>query len=155
MTFVPTISALELAKTSDEIIENGVILEPELPPEILADQLIEQADPEFIAELGRSLIVGQWTKKIRAVRAANAEKKIRERPKGFEHLPLRIRIYGGKTIAWFKANATQLDQFCSIRSGQHKGRKKDDLALQEGRKLRDRLRRQPRGTTAGELLGFE
>jgi hypothetical protein len=156
MPFVPTMSVIELESTADEIIKNGVISETELPPEILVDLLIEQAPARFIAELGRSMIAGNWVRKVRAARHAKVEKRARPRPKGFEHLPLRLPIWGGKTILWYKANATQLDQFCSIRSGQHSGRKTDDLALKEGRKLRDRVkRRRRRGITAGEVLGFD
>jgi len=158
MVFVPTTSVLELDRTAAELIENGIVLEPDLPAEILADKLIDEAEPAFIAELGRSLIVGQWTKKIRAARAAKAVKEAQARPKGFEHLPLRIPIYGGKKVLWYKANAKQLGQFCSIRSRQHGSRKKNDLALKEGRKLRDRVRKRSklhRGITAGEVLGFE
>jgi len=158
MPFVPTMSVIEMERTSDEIIENGAISEPELPAEILVDRLIEASDKRFIAELGRSMIAGAWAKKVRAWRAANAETRERARPKGFEHLPLRIRIYGDKSVSLVKAHYSHMREFCKLRSKQHEGRKKDDPVLREARKLRDRLKRRSkrrRGITAGEVLGFD
>jgi hypothetical protein len=155
MAFVPTISASELARTVQELIENGVISEPELPAEILADRLIEEAERTFIAELGRTLIVRDWTKKIRVARTT---KRKLARPKGFENLPLRIRRHNGTSVSLVKAHYTDLRDFCKVRSREHIARKKDDPVLKEARKLRDRMRRRAkwkRGITVGEVLGLE
>jgi hypothetical protein len=157
MSFVPSMSQDQLTKTALDLIDNGLILNPELPAEILANQLIDEAEDTFREEYGHALLVIAFARMIRADRMKRARI---QRPAGYEHLPLWIRLYNGKRVRLDRATRKHVKEFCKIRRGKLKTRGTEDVILCEGEDLEQKLgkaatKQKRRGITAGELLGFE
>src|SRR5579872_1205970 len=91
MPFAPTLSQGDLERISTELLSNWLILEPELPPEILADRIVSDADPVFRGEFGRTLMIAFFARQIRAERAKQRLSAL-QKPEGFTHLPSWIGV---------------------------------------------------------------
>jgi hypothetical protein len=74
MSTKPRMSLKELNKVAAELAENAALLEPKLSAEILTERLVGEADSKFLAELGRTLLIGFFSRLIRSTRARLARR---------------------------------------------------------------------------------
>lgn len=141
-----------------EIINNELVLEPELPAFKLAERAIEHAEPELIADLGRVLLLAHFTRLVRIERG----KQARERRKqmllpGFEHLPLTLRLRNGKRVPLRMATYSDVRAYYRKLSTKYDSRRRDDPKLSEAKRLLERMRRQNakhRGVHVAEALNL-
>ena len=152
---VPSMSIAELTKTAEELVTNALILEPQLPPPIMAERIISMAEPVFAVELGRSLMIDYFSRLIRSERAKRATIQQPRLP-GCEHLPLRITGKRDRRVALSMATFSDIRQYCWALGRKHLDRKRVDPKLVEAKALMIRMRKPSKknpGITVGEVLG--
>jgi len=137
------------------LVENELILNPDIVPATGAARIVDGMDSTTYAELSRGVLLDLFGSKLRAAR----RKEIRTgRPKlpGFEHLPVWIIGKRGRRIRLLKANPTDLRDYKKLLSQKHKAHKADNPKFAELDKLLDAMRKQPdnRGITVAEVLGI-
>jgi hypothetical protein len=122
-------SAEALETETGELVENGVILHPDLPAAPLAEILLEEAEPGLLRELGRALTIRHLIRAIRAERL-RGRKPIESAPlfAGLNHLPRTITL-DGKRRVFAKANRTQLRAYLTSLHARHKDRIADIEAV--------------------------
>ena len=155
----PQIGLKELEKVAAELAENAALLEPKTPAENLAIRIIEEAEPDFLAELGRMLMVGHFTRLVRAARAAQskADRQQLLLP-GYAHLPIRIIGKRDRRLALRTATYADVQRYCKFLGRQHRERKDNDAKLAEANELLEKMRKaskKTRGITVAEVLGLE
>lgn len=154
MKTAPTLSIRDLTTTAAEMVSSAIILHPQRPAEILADEVADEAEMEFQRQFGRYLMVGFFARAIRSERAKQRRAQI---PEQFRHLPLFIRLPDGSRVRMDKITYSQARRFYQSLGKRHDEKKKTDARRLEAKLLMDSLyqpARKERGITAGEALGF-
>lgn len=154
MKFRPTMSIADLSATADELAADRLILERNVKPEILADRIVEEAEPGFLAELGRSLQVAFFASRIRAKIRKEAAKWRETLPEEFDRLPLWITGKRGKRVRLDRATHTDAVEYCKFLGRKHIDRKSTDVKFTQAQLFRDSLKDNP-GAQAWEALGFD
>lgn len=153
----PKMSVGDLAKTAEEMAANAIILEPRISPVVLAGRLVSEAEPDFVEELARSLMIVYFIRVIRAERAKQARKQRQELLfPGFEHLPMRILGNRDKTVTLARATFSDVRRYYKRLSKKYTERKTDMVKVAEAKALMDKMekfaRKEP-GITVGDVLG--
>ena len=120
MTLSRSLEALETE--AFELIENGVILHPDLPASQLAEILADEADPQFYTELARLLVLRHLRRGIKAERAKHRQ-PVETPPlfEGLDHLPQRITV-NGKRHAFATSTITELRAYIKTLNKRHQER---------------------------------
>jgi hypothetical protein len=105
----------DLQKEALEFTTNWLILEPELPAEMLADRIVSEAEPELLQPLGRVLLVRHFAGLVKSVRTQQRATKPKPAPlfPEWEALPARIITPAGR-VSLKAANVTQLRAYLKV-----------------------------------------
>lgn len=157
MKSAPRMSTEDLARATAEMIENGNLLNPEMPLPVLAERLFSEADREYISEMGRSLIIARFIQLLRVER----RKLLPGRPEQlamFPHAPLNIIGKRGKKVQLLDSTWEDLQRCIWRLTREKKERVKDDPKIADLKALMERVKRaalKNRGITVREVLGIE
>lgn len=155
MKSVPTLSLNDLHLQAAEFVSNAIIRRSGVPSEILADEIIDEAESEFTRQFGRVLMVGFFARAIRTERAKQRRARI---PEQFSHLPLRIRLPNNTIVRLDQMTYTQARSYYFALGRKLDVRKANDARRAEAKALMDALykpAKKQRGITAGQALGFD
>lgn len=151
----PTMSIADLERRASELLQNALILHPDVPSKFLADEIVSEADAVFVREFGRYLMTGFFNRGIHNGRAKQRHSRM---PEEFRHLPLVFRIPGRKSVRFEHAMHTDVQRYYFYLGKQLDGRKKTDLRRAEAKLLMDRMRapsRKNKGITTSEVLKLD
>jgi hypothetical protein len=150
----PKIGTKEIEAMAADLCANGNLLDPDLPPAVLASKILSDANSEFLEEYGRTLIIQDFSRRIRAERRKDPKRKSAQFPL-FEHLPARIVGDREKRVPLEDATYSDVRRYCKMLARGHTDRKKQDTKLVEAKALMEVMRkasRKQRGITVGEVL---
>jgi hypothetical protein len=152
----PLMSVGDLAKTSVELVERFFILEPKTAAHIVAERMVEEVQeeqPEFTAELARSLLVEHFAHLGRQFRLKQAKAKQIVIP-GCEHLPRIITGKRGVRVHTVEATFSDAREYYWSLGRILDERKKEDPRRKEARALMQKMgkaSKQNRGITVAEV----
>jgi hypothetical protein len=145
-------SLLDLQAEAENIVKNFIILEPKTPPLVLAEKILDEAEPEFSEELAHSLMVEFFVRRIRVERKNHSASQLKL--PGYEHLPVWIRISKDERIRTLDANRTHLVKFCKFLGKGYQEKKKGDLKIAEAQELIKKMGKRKRATV-GQILSLK
>jgi hypothetical protein len=148
----PTRSVKDLETERLEIVRNGLVLHPDLPAIQLSEILVNEADPGFLAEFGRSLCVQAFARTIVSERRNATAQEPRPSLFGFDDLPRRIITKDGKRPPFEDANATQLRAYLKTLNNKHRER---IAQVKEVLKIMGKYTRKKRGITVAQASLLE